>query len=54
MNLSARLKYCDCPICGKQLINLTEGDPMCEANEYMYWCDECNVDITIIVGEEDE
>lgn len=48
------LLYVSCPICGKQLIDLAEGDPACEANEHMYWCDECKVDITIIESEEGE
>lgn len=46
------LFYVSCPICDKQLIDLAEIDSACEANEHMYWCDECNVDITIIEGEE--
>lgn len=39
--------YISCPICGKQLIDLSNGDPACEENEHMYWCDDCNIDITI-------
>jgi 4-hydroxy-3-methylbut-2-en-1-yl diphosphate synthase IspG/GcpE len=48
------LLYVSCPICGKQLIDLAEGDPAYETNEHMYWCDECNVDITITESEEGE
>ena len=48
------LLYILCPICGKQLIDLSEGNPACEAGEHAYWCDECNVDISIFENEEDK
>lgn len=40
-----------CPICGKQLVDLAEGNPVCLENEHMYWCDDCNIDITIFDNE---
>lgn len=40
----------DCPVCGKTLIRLNafEEDEKI-INEY--WCDECNIDITIRTDE---
>ena len=43
-------KYFDCPCCTKALIRLhpiTEG-------EYDFWCDECDIDIKIVVNDEVE
>ena len=43
------LLYTNCPICGKQLINLRiEGD---FENEYYY--DDCNISILIVEDEEE-
>ena len=40
------IKYINCPICGKQLINLSdEDDRRFGYNEF--WCDACHIDITI-------
>lgn len=38
------MKKLDCPRCGKELIRL---EPY-EECEYDFWCDKCNLDITII------
>ena len=38
--------YINCPICGKQLINLSdEIDRRCGYN--WFWCDMCHIDIRI-------
>ena len=37
-----------CPLCGKQLVDLREGDPFTEEGEHCYWCDHCDIDITIM------
>ncbi len=42
------LLYVSCPICGMQLIDLSEGDPNMEENEHTYWCNNCDIDITIV------
>lgn len=40
------LLYINCPICGKQLIELSkEGNYYFE--RHYYWCDECKIDIRI-------
>lgn len=46
--------YISCPACGKQLINLNEGDPTIAEDEFFFWCDECNLDIAITVNGEEE
>ena len=48
------LLYINCPICGKQLLNLNE--PMGEDKIHWYWCDQCEIDITIdpYQGKEDK
>ena len=48
------LLYITCPICGKQLIDLSEGSPAYEVGEHAYWCDECKVSISIFEDEEDK
>lgn len=35
---------CKCPKCTKELIRL---EPF-EAGTYNFWCDECDIDITIV------
>lgn len=44
------MKKINCPKCGKELIRL-------EPYEYVdvseFWCDDCNIDITIEENEED-
>lgn len=37
------MKKCNCPKCGKELIDLT---PMHNWVSY-FWCDECDIDIRI-------
>ena len=37
------MKYWSCPACGKQLLRL---EPYYD-DEYLYWCDDCNIDIRI-------
>ena len=44
------LLYVNCPICGKQLIDLTVEDD----KYHEYWCDECKIDIRIEESEEEE
>ena len=44
------MKKINCPKCGKELIRL---EPYGE-NVYEFWCDDCNIDITIEDNEEDE
>ena len=39
----------NCPKCGKELIRL---EPF-EEGVYEFWCDECNIDITIEENEEE-
>ena len=50
--MSAKYDFVHCPICGKELINLCwyPGD----LNRHHYWCDDCNIDIDIEVGEEED
>ena len=46
----SRLTKIDCPVCGKTLIRLNAF----EEDEEMiseYWCDECNIDITVKIGD---
>ena len=43
-------KRCNCPECGKELIRL---EPY-ETNEFEFWCDDCNIDITIVKSTEKE
>ena len=45
-----------CPLCGKQLVDLREGNSLVEEEEHYYWCDHCDIDITIVEPshEEDE
>lgn len=38
------MKKINCPKCGKELIRL---EPYYEEGVYEYWCDNCNIDITI-------
>ena len=38
------LLYISCPICGKQLIELSED---VNFERHYYWCDECKIDIRI-------
>lgn len=40
------IHYISCPLCGKQLINLAEPEDSLYHSNY-FWCDECNIDITI-------
>ena len=42
------MKKCDCPECGKELIRL---EPF-EDDIYDFWCDKCNIDITITKNAE--
>ena len=44
------MKKINCPKCGKELIRL---EPF-EEGTYEFWCDSCNLDITIEENEEDE
>ena len=50
--MSARFDFIHCPLCGKQLINLCwyPGD----LNHHHYWCDDCNLDIDLEAGEQEE
>ena len=46
-----KIEYINCPICGKQLINLSDKiDRRCGYNEF--WCDVCHIDIRIESEEE--
>lgn len=49
--MSYRFKYLNCPVCGKQLIDLAEAEDSLYGAHY-FWCDECNIDITIEEGED--
>ena len=40
------LRYIDCPICGKQLVDLNIEDFL-----HDYWCDNCNIDIRVTEGD---
>ena len=42
------LLYINCPICGKQLININMDN---SPRFHNYWCDECEVDIDIDTHE---
>ena len=44
------MKKINCPKCRKELIRL---EPY-EENVYEFWCDDCNIDITIEDNEEDK
>lgn len=41
-----KFKKFNCPICDKELINLS-----LEENEFDFWCDDCNIDISVVVNE---
>ncbi len=43
------MKKINCPKCEKELIRL---EPY-EEGVYEFWCDDCNIDITIEENEED-
>lgn len=43
------MKNINCPKCGKELIRL---EPY-EEGVYEFWCDDCNIDITIEENEEE-
>lgn len=38
----------NCPVCGKELVKLNTG----EKKKHDFWCDDCNIDITIEENEE--
>ena len=44
------MKKINCLKCGKELIRLEPYDE----GVYEFWCDDCNIDITIEDNEEDE
>ena len=46
-----KIKYINCPICGKQLINL---EWHLEEGKFNYWCDDCHIEITVKEDEEDD
>lgn len=41
----------DCPICGMTLIDLNEGDPDAPVDERYFWCNDCNIDITVTFND---
>ena len=44
-------KGINCPVCGKQLIDLQhDGYEGGNPNLHEYWCDNCDIDFTIIVN----
>lgn len=45
-----KTKQIICPNCGKTLIRLAPF----ENNIYEFWCDECNIDVTIVDNNEKE
>ena len=45
------MKMLDCPKCGKGLIRL---EPILDEGIYEYWCDDCNIDISIVDNNEYE
>ena len=44
---SRLFKKHNCPVCGKELIRLEPYEETDEGIEFDYWCDECDIDITI-------
>lgn len=48
------LNKISCPLCGMTLINLNEGDPDAPEDEFFFWCDECNIDITVVMNGDEE
>lgn len=44
------MRKCNCPFCGKELIRL---EPFNEG-EYVFWCDDCDVDITVVRNKNDD
>ena len=45
------MKMLDCPKCGQGLIRL---EPILDEGIYEYWCDDCNIDISIVDNNEYE
>ena len=41
-----KIEYINCPICGKQLINLSD-ETVRRCGYNAFWCDACHIDITI-------
>ena len=41
------IKYVNCPICGKQLINQNYWTIVDSGNQNEFYCDECNYNIVI-------
>lgn len=47
------MKKINCPICGKELIVLNDMTfGTCYKYYYEFWCDECNIDITVQTDKE--
>lgn len=44
------MRKCNCPYCDKELIRLEPFEP----GKYDFWCDDCDIDITIINNKETE
>ena len=45
------MKKLNCPNCGKELIPL---EPFSDGNTHEFWCDDCNIDITITMNANDK
>lgn len=55
------MKYINCPVCGKQLMQLYCSNIMIDdvghghqrpADKYEFWCDDCDIEVDITVPRE--
>lgn len=41
-----KFKHLNCPVCGRQLVNLNTEKSQ-KAGFHYFWCDVCDIDVTI-------
>ena len=54
MKIKGKVKRILCPICGRELIPLEFcfQPEMLQIDALAFWCDDCNIDITVEAGED--